>query len=68
LNWIKQHFIFHDKKHIKETGITEVETLLTNLTMDRNVAASHQNHTINAIMFIYWELLQFVGIIKQTLF
>jgi len=39
LNWIKQHIIFHDKKHPQDMGAAEIEAFLTHLAVDRNVTA-----------------------------
>jgi len=57
LNWIKQHNIFHDKKHPQEKGAAEVEAILTHLAVDRNVAASTQNQVLSAILSLYREVL-----------
>ena len=39
-------------------GITEIEALLTHLAVDQKVAASTQNQALNAILFLYREVLQ----------
>lgn len=36
-------FMFHDKKHPKQMGATEVEAFLTHLAVNGQVAASTQN-------------------------
>jgi hypothetical protein len=43
LNWIKQHILFHDKKHPQVMGASEVEAFLTYLALDWVVAVSTQN-------------------------
>ena len=38
-------------------GKPEVETFLTHLAVDRHVAASTQNQALNAVLFLYKEVL-----------
>lgn len=56
--WIRQFILFHDKRHPAEMGKTEVERYLTWLAEKRNVAASTQNQALNAILFLYRDVLQ----------
>ena len=39
-------------------GIPEIEAFLTHLAVDQKVAASTQNHALNAILFLYREVLK----------
>jgi len=55
--WIKHFILFHDKRHPKEMGVPEVEAFLTHLAIDLNVAASTQNQALNALLFLYREVL-----------
>jgi integrase-like protein len=48
LRWIKQ--FIHG--HPKDMGKTEIEKFLTDLAVDKNVAASTQNQALNALIFI----------------
>ena len=57
MNWIKQTIFFHDKNHPQDMGAFEIETFLTHLAADRNVAASNQNQALSAILFLYREVL-----------
>lgn len=57
LAWIRRFILFHDKKHPKQMGKPEVETFLTHLAVDRHVAASTQNQALNAVLFLYKEVL-----------
>ena len=41
--WIKRFIFFHNKKHPKDMGVTEIEAFLTHLAVNRRVAASTQN-------------------------
>lgn len=56
--WIRQFILFHDKRHPLEMGKTEVERFLSWLAEKRHVAASTQNQALNAILFMYREVLQ----------
>lgn len=57
-HWIKQYILFHEKKHPLQMGAPEIETFLTHLAVERNVAASTQNQALSAILFLYREVLQ----------
>ena len=57
LAWIRRFILFHGKKHPKNMGKPEVEAFLTHLAVDRHVAASTQNQALNAVLFLYKEVL-----------
>ena len=57
LDWIKRYILFHGKKHPKDMGAPQVEAFLTHLAVKRNVAASTQNQALNAILFLYKDVL-----------
>lgn len=57
LDWIKRFILFHGKRHPENMGNAEVEQFLTHLAVERNVAASTQNQALNAIVFLYKEVL-----------
>ena len=46
------------KRHPKDMGIPEIEAFLTHLAVDQKVAASTQNQALNAILFLYREVLK----------
>jgi integron integrase len=56
--WIRQFILFHNKRHPVEMGALEVEVYLTWLAETRNVAAATQNQALNAIFFLYRDVLQ----------
>ena len=58
VNWIKRYIIFHNKRHPKEMNGKEIEEFLTHLAVEENVAASTQNQALNAILFLYKEVLK----------
>jgi Phage integrase, N-terminal SAM-like domain len=39
-------------------GVLEIEELLTHLAVEGNVAAANQNQALNAILFLYCQVLQ----------
>ena len=57
LNWIRRYILFHHKRHPREMGAPEVQTFLTHLAVDENVAASTQNQAFSALLFLYREVL-----------
>jgi site-specific recombinase XerD len=55
--WIKRFIFFHDKRHPNTMGEKEIESFLTHLAVQRNVAASTQNQALCALLFLYKEVL-----------
>ncbi len=53
VDWIKRYIVFHDKRHPTEMGVFEIQTFLTHLATDKNVAASTQNQALAALLFLY---------------
>jgi hypothetical protein len=49
---------FHKKSYPLDMGETEIESLLTHLAVNRNVATSAQNQALSALLFFYWEVLE----------
>ena len=43
IGWARRFILFHNKRHPKDMGVPEIETFLTHLAVDGNVAASTQN-------------------------
>jgi integron integrase len=56
--WIRQFILFHDKKHPKDMGEKEIAEFISHLTVERNVASSIQNQALNAIVFLYRQVLR----------
>ncbi|WP_165905537.1 integron integrase [Parashewanella spongiae] len=56
-HWIKFYILFCEKKHPSELGSTEVELFLTHLSNDKNVAPSTQKIALNALSFLYKDIL-----------
>jgi hypothetical protein len=57
LLWIRRFILFHNKRHPRDMAAAEVETFLTHLAVARNVSASTQNIALNAILFLYKQVL-----------
>lgn len=56
--WVKRFILFHGKKHPKDMAGPEIQAYLTHLAQNRCVAASTQNQALNAIVFMYREVLR----------
>lgn len=56
--WVKRFILFHNKRHPKDMGPVEIRAFLTHLACNRNVSASTQNQAMNAILFMYREVLR----------
>jgi len=56
--WIRRFIFFHGVKHPGEMGAEEVERFLTHLATADKVAASTQNQALNALVFLYREILR----------
>jgi len=58
LQWIKRFILYHNKKHPTKMGAIEIEQFLTYLAVKLTVAASTQNQALNAIIFLYKQVLE----------
>jgi integron integrase len=58
VQWIKEFIFYHNKRHPKEMGAVEIRAFLTHLAVRRNVAASTQNQALNALVFLYKQVLR----------
>jgi integron integrase len=57
VHWIKRFIFFHNKRHPAEMGELEVGRFLSSLATDRHLSASTQNQALNALLFVYHEVL-----------
>ncbi len=58
VHWIKRFiFFFHNKCHPAEMGEAEIARFLSSLASDGHVSASTQNQALNALLFLYKEVL-----------
>ena len=58
LQWIRRFILFHGKRHPRDMGGAEVTAFLSHLAIGRSVAASTQNQALNAILFLYRDVLK----------
>jgi len=58
VHWAKRYILFHNKRHPAEMGTVEIEAFLTHLAKEGNVSASTQNQALNALLFLYRNVLQ----------
>ena len=56
--YIKQFILFHHKQHPKDMGVQEMRAFLPHLAVNESVAASTQNVTLSALLFLYRHVLQ----------
>lgn len=57
VGWIRRFILFHGKRHPRDMGAPEVEAFLTHLAVDRKVSAGTQNQALNALLFLYRQVL-----------
>jgi len=56
--WIKRFIRFHSYKHPREMTESHIREFLSHLAMNLNVSASTQNQALNALVFLFREVLQ----------
>ena len=56
--WYRRYVLWHGKRHPREMGAAEVEAFLTHLAVNRGVGAVSQNQALNALVFLYREVLK----------
>jgi hypothetical protein len=57
-DWIRHFILFHRKQHPRLLGAKEVEAFLNHLAVNRTVSASTQSQALNALVFLYRDVLQ----------
>jgi integron integrase len=57
VQWIKRFILFHKKRHPMALGENEVRQFLTYLVQSKYVSSSTQNQALNAIIFLYKQVL-----------
>jgi integron integrase len=58
VGWIRRYISFCGRRHPRTLGTTEITTFLTHLAVDRKVSASTQNQALQALLFLYRDVLQ----------
>jgi len=68
VGWIKRFIFFNNKRHPMEMGETEIAQFLSSLASDSHVSASTQNQALNAILFLYNQVLEKkIGLIQGVI-
>lgn len=57
VDWIERFIRFHQLRHPREMNTPEIETFLTWLAVEQNVAPSTQNQALSALLFLYRHVL-----------
>ncbi len=57
VHWVKRYIFFHNKRHPMEMAEPEIGQFLSSLATDGHVSASTQNQALNALLFLYHEVL-----------
>jgi len=58
IEWVREYILFHNKRHPREMGVTEINQFITHLVVERKASASTQNQAISAILFLYRNTLK----------
>jgi glucan phosphorylase len=58
VQWIRRFILFHGKRHPCDMGGEELTAFFSHLASQRNVAASTHNQALNAILFLYRNVLK----------
>jgi integron integrase len=58
ISWVKRYIYSHNKRHPMEMGTAEVRSFLNYLAVNRNVSASTQNQALNALVYLYKNVLK----------
>ncbi|MEY2116960.1 integron integrase [Rhodanobacter sp. FW106-PBR-R2A-1-13] len=56
--WIRRYILFHHKQHPRTLGTQGIAPFVNHLAVDRKVAASTQSQALNAILFLYRDVLE----------
>jgi integron integrase len=55
--WIRHYILFHGKRHPREVGTKGITPFVNDLAVNRRVAASTQSQALNAVLFLYRDVL-----------
>jgi integron integrase len=58
VGWIRRYIVFHGKRHPSTMGVAEIAAFLTWLAETRGVSASTQNQALQAVLFLYRDVLR----------
>ncbi|MEC9378047.1 MAG: site-specific integrase, partial [Candidatus Latescibacterota bacterium] len=57
LHWIRRYIRYHEMRNPEEMGEREVADFLSHLVLGRNVASNTQRVALNALVFLYVQVL-----------
>jgi integron integrase len=57
VQWIKKFIFYHNTRHPKDMGEKEISQFISYLATHKRVASSTQNQALNAIVFLYKQVL-----------
>jgi integron integrase len=57
VHWVRRFVLFHQKRHPREMGQTEIRQFLSDLAVRQHVSASTQNQALSALLFLYHDVL-----------
>jgi len=58
VHWIRQYIYFHNLTHPAELNAQHITAFLTHLSVNKHVSASTQSQALNAIIFLYKQVLK----------
>ena len=65
--WVYRFVVYHRKRHPRDLGADEIQSFLTMLAVERNVAASTQNQALCALLFLYRDVLRIdIGRVEEA--
>lgn len=57
-HWVKRYMTFHHLRPVEDMGEPEIGRFLSNLATASHVSASTQNQALNALLFLYHDVLE----------
>jgi integron integrase len=57
--WVRQFLHFHNMRHPSEMGGHEISQFLSHLVLNKNVAVNTQKQALNALIFLYKQVLKY---------
>ena len=57
VHWIRRFILHHPKRHPNEMGALEISAFLSHLAVELHVAPATQNQALNALVFLYKQVL-----------
>jgi integron integrase len=58
VHWIRRFIAFHGRRHPRDLDADAVRRFLSDLAVQHQVAASTQNQALNALLFLYGQILR----------